>query len=509
MFKRHIKLHLALFFLLLVTIPHVQASSKDVTAASISKIEVSEIKVSSSETQSTVFIQTNIPTTTFVSNTVEGSDTVPARMYIDIENAILTGVPDQLFVGTTLDKIRIANYKTGIRIVFDSSMSSLFEYNITTIENGINIVIENSEIPTKTKDSQIEPPDQITTDNTLDALIESSVAEVERNPIDGSNNTTENKTVDTFEISGFKKERISVDFYKIDLHNVFRLFREISGLNIIVDENVNGSLTLSLNDVPWDFALDIILNLTDLSKEERFNTIVIYPKKETFSWPERTSLDNLEIETDLEVLEQETLIVQQSANQPKEIMLAQASLNEAKAEENRGDFEDAAVLYVKAFKLWPTNSKIADRLATLYLVNLKVNAKAVYFANESLKLDPSNSKSALYAAIGSANMQQNAEAMEYFNQSVSGNPPMKEALISYAAFSETNNDLVSALKLLDKYSTFYGDTANTMLSKARMYDKQGESDKATAQYSALMSSGFQIRPDLKKFIRGRLAAGKI
>ncbi len=509
MFKRHIKLHLALFFLLLITIPRVEASNADVSATTISKVEVSDIKVSPSESQTDIFIQTNIPTTTFVSNTVEGTDTAPARMYIDIENAVIKGVPDQIFVGKTLEKIRIATNKTGVRIVFDSSMSSLFEYNISSIENGLNIVIKNSELSTKTENTPTEPSNQMATDDTLDALIESSVAEVENKPFEGSAQTSKDKKTDAFEISGFKKEKISVDFYKIDLHNVFRLFREISGLNIIVDENVKGSLTLSLNDVPWDFALDIILNLTDLKKEERFNTLVIYPKQDAFSWPERTSLDNLEIETDLEVLEQETLIVQQSANQPKEIMLAQESLREAKAEEKRGDFEDAAVLYEKAFKLWSTNSKIADRLATLYLVNLRINAKAVYFANESLKLDPSNSRAALYAAIGSANMQQKTEAMEYFNQSVSGNPPMKEALISYSAFSETNNDLVSALKLLDKYSAFYGDTANTMLSKARIYDKQGDSDKATAQYSALLSSGFQIRPDLKKFIRGRLAAGNI
>lgn len=509
MFKRHIKLNLALFFLLLITIPRVEASNADVTTTSISKIEVSDIKVTPSEQQTDIFIQTNTPSTAFTSNTVDGTDTTPARMYIDIENAELKGVPDQLFVGTTLDKIRIAKNKTGVRIVFDSSIPSLFEYNINSVENGINIVIKNAEISAKTQDAPIEPSNQIATDNTLDALIESSVAEVEKNPVESATQNSADKTTNAFEISGFKKEKISVDFYKIDLHNVFRLFREISGLNIIVDENVKGSLTLSLNDVPWDFALDIILNLTDLKKEERYNTIVIYPMKKAFSWPERTSLDNLEIETDLEVLEQETLIVQQSANQPKEIMLAQEALREAKAEEKRGDFEDAAVLYEKAFKLWPTNSKIANRLATLYLVNLRINAKAVYFANESLNLDPSNSKAALYAAIGSANMQQKTEAMEYFNQSVSGNPPMKEALISYAAFSETNKNLISALKLLDKYSSFYGDTANTMLSKARIYDKQGDSDKATAQYAALMSSGFQIRPDLKKFIRGRLAAGKI
>ena len=58
------------------------------------------------------------------------------------------------------------------------------------------------------------------------------------------------KLKDSFSFSGYNNERISVDFYKIDLHNVFRLFRQITDLNIIVDEAVNGSITLALTDVP-------------------------------------------------------------------------------------------------------------------------------------------------------------------------------------------------------------------------------------------------------------------
>ena len=77
---------------------------------------------------------------------------------------------------------------------------------------------------------------------------------------------------DAFNFSGYNKERITVEFQKMDLHNVFNFLRQVSGVNIVVDESVQGSLTLVLDEVPWDFALDIILNLKDLEKEERFNT---------------------------------------------------------------------------------------------------------------------------------------------------------------------------------------------------------------------------------------------
>ena len=42
---------------------------------------------------------------------------------------------------------------------------------------------------------------------------------------------------------------------------------------------------------------------------------------------------------------------------------------------------------------------------------------------------------------------------------------------------------------------------------ARIYDKLGNSSQAIAQYRSILSSGFQIRPDLKQYIEGRLQAG--
>jgi len=135
-----------------------------------------------------------------------------------------------------------------------------------------------------------------------------------------------------------------------------------------------------------------------------------------------------------------------------------------------------------------------------------MNAKAVYYAKESLKLDPQNASAALYAAISSANMQRISEAKEYFAQSISSSPPMKEALISFAAFSENNGQNEAALKLLGKYHSNYGETLETMVAKARILDKLGRSKEATRQYQAILASGFQFRPDLKQYIEGRLAA---
>ena len=54
-------------------------------------------------------------------------------------------------------------------------------------------------------------------------------------------------------------EPISVNLKDVDLKDFFRLIHEISGLNIVLDPSVKGSVTLVLDDVPWDQALDIVL----------------------------------------------------------------------------------------------------------------------------------------------------------------------------------------------------------------------------------------------------------
>lgn len=443
--------------------------------------------------------------------TIGGDNKNPARMFIDISDVSINELVREKKIGTSLDKIRVAPRGTGARIVFDSASEKLFDYDVVSTAGGIQVVIDEKTGPLKpilqkVADTVLSGP----SDATLDELIESSSDLLSKSQaaVTGETVTSDNVTSlqDSFAFSGYNKQRISVDFYKIDIHNVFRLFRQITDLNIIVDEDVQGTLTLALSDVPWDFALDIILNLQDLEKEERYNTIVIYPKKKEFAWPDRAE-DNLSFEADIEVVEQEALIIQQSANLPQEIMEAKEILRLARTADNNQDFEDAASLYEKAAALWPTNTSIYNRLSTIYLVQLGMNSKAVFYARKSLEVDPKNARAALYAAIGSANMQRITDASEYFTQAISEDPPMKEALFSFATFSETHNQNMAALKLLDKYNQYYGETVDTMLAKARIFDKMGSSDQATKQYQAIIASGFQLRPDLKEYIMGRLASG--
>ncbi len=73
----------------------------------------------------------------------------------------------------------------------------------------------------------------------------------------------------------FTGEPISLNLKDVDLKDFFRLIHEISGLNIIVDPNVAGSVTLVLDSVPWDQALDIVLKNNHLGKVLEGNVLRI------------------------------------------------------------------------------------------------------------------------------------------------------------------------------------------------------------------------------------------
>jgi len=116
-----------------------------------------------------------------------------------------------------------------------------------------------------------------------------------------------------------------------------------------------------------------------------------------------------------------------------------------------------------------------------------------------------NTGAALNAAIALANMHENKEAQQYFAQSVSGDKPSREALLSYAVFSEEQKLYDGAITLLDKADKLHGQSADSMVAYARILDKKGDHAAATEKYKAILLSGYQIPPDLKKYINSRIA----
>ncbi len=78
-------------------------------------------------------------------------------------------------------------------------------------------------------------------------------------------------------VSRFGGEPITLDYQDADLRAVLRTFAEISGLNIVIDPAINGTVDVSLKEVPWDQALDIILKANKLGYAVDGNVVRIAP----------------------------------------------------------------------------------------------------------------------------------------------------------------------------------------------------------------------------------------
>ncbi len=504
-----------------------------------------------------VFIKTNGPIANFKKAHLVKGGGLPARMYIDIANVALPGKMLQHTVGTALAKIRAAQHNSAVRIVFDSGLKELFSYEVENKPDGMLIKIAEpsasiaapnvagliKQSPAKKTEpqqhedrmlpSQPEPASSLPANpalpETTTAAAEAIMPELivpkltstkakpktivpkplqapktakAATPTSTQKANEKTSKADSFAFAGYEKQKITVDFFKIDLHNVFRLFGEISGQNIVVDEGVTGTLTLALNDIPWDFALDIILNLKDLQKEERFNTIVISPKSKQFNWP-KGATDAIAVKGGERL---EAISVKQRMETPKGVIEAKTLIQQATAAEKIGQLEKALSLYETAFSNWPENSQLASRIASLCLTQLGMNAKAVHYAKAALTLEPANAGAALQAAIGSANMKKTEAAKAYFDLAVSGEMPASEALISYASFAEEYQSYNGALALLARHEALFGDTLDTLVAKARILDKLGHSAQAVTAYTAVLLSGYTVPDDLQQFIKGRIAA---
>ena len=82
---------------------------------------------------------------------------------------------------------------------------------------------------------------------------------------------------DAFQYSG---EKLSLSFQDIDVRSVLQLIADFTGLNLVASDTVEGSITLRLQNVPWDQALDLILKTKGLDKRQLGNVLLVAPADE-------------------------------------------------------------------------------------------------------------------------------------------------------------------------------------------------------------------------------------
>ncbi len=104
---------------------------------------------------------------------------------------------------------------------------------------------------------------------------------------------------------GYAGEKLSLNFQNVEVRAVLQVIADFTGLNIITSDTVGGNLTLRLKDVPWDQALDIILQAKGLSKRKNGNVVLIAPTDELAA-KEKLALEAQAAVTDLEPVRTES-----------------------------------------------------------------------------------------------------------------------------------------------------------------------------------------------------------
>lgn len=101
--------------------------------------------------------------------------------------------------------------------------------------------------------------------------------------------------------AGYSGEKLSLNFQNIDVRSVLQVIADFTGFNIITSDTVSGNLTLRLKDVPWDQALDIIMQSKGLSQRKTGNVIWIAPTEEI------AAKEKLKLEAGLQIEDMEQL----------------------------------------------------------------------------------------------------------------------------------------------------------------------------------------------------------
>ncbi len=115
----------------------------------------------------------------------------------------------------------------------------------------------------------------------------------------------EKEKVDEF---GYKGEKLSLNFQNIDVRAALQVLADFTDLNFVVSDTVSGNLTLRLKDVPWDQALDIILDTKALAMRRKGNVITVAPADEVAA-REKAAFEASKVAIELEPLVSELIQV--------------------------------------------------------------------------------------------------------------------------------------------------------------------------------------------------------
>ena len=165
----------------------------------------------------------------------------------------------------------------GKNVIFEITMKRMSPYFITQDKNQI---LMDFDVPADMKETQRANLKEVPKGTPAPSKKKASSAKamaISKADVDDFSPSPKQATVlDTFKPK-YKGQPITLDFQNADIQNVLRIIADVSGLNIVTSDEVKGQITIRLKDIPWDQALDVILESKDLSKMQLGNVVRIAP----------------------------------------------------------------------------------------------------------------------------------------------------------------------------------------------------------------------------------------
>ncbi len=243
--------------------PYSQSPIKETTLEG-QPFKIQELSVREERGQTTLLVKFSNPVVQYRHFPL----TQPSRVVLDVfGDAKRMAQVDIFRINTNwVSTLRVSSSEGYLRLVMDITAAAVPTYVIEPDNGGLKILIGVVN-PTATSKKEFQ---------LVEGGRRTDVAVARAKPLSaeaGPLTLTRQET-----LKGEKKytgQRLSLDFKDADIKNVFRLLAEVSGLNIVVTGEVQRRVTVRLVDVPWDQAMDLLIDTNDLAKEQRDNVVRI------------------------------------------------------------------------------------------------------------------------------------------------------------------------------------------------------------------------------------------
>jgi len=188
----------------------------------------------------------------------------PARIILDIFGDAKQPGPSETYrIDTSaVATLRVNQLEGGLRLTTDIAAATVPAYSVAQDSGGLRVVI-GAENPSATAKKDV---------TVVSGGARADIRSQDSAKAPGKASGADKGVGDKKEYTG---QKISLEFKDADIKNVFRLLGEVSGKNIVVTDDVNRKVTVRLIEVPWDQAMDLIIDTNGLGKDENGNIIRI------------------------------------------------------------------------------------------------------------------------------------------------------------------------------------------------------------------------------------------